>query len=199
MIRSRGTTSASIRINKPDEPSKLIKGDTLGALSRWDVEKILAAGRTQSFSQGQHIFEEGSFGGTLFVVKKGAVELLRKDPATGLLRAVGYAKEGDPIGELSLFTGQRLAVTARVPEFAELHVLSTADFKRVLSQHPELCLRICGVLATALARARAAMDDVSKAGSSLGGSLGSFDLATVLNNIVESGESSGVLMVSNRK
>jgi CRP-like cAMP-binding protein len=135
----------------------------------------------------------------MFILKSGSVELLRKDPSTGLMRAIGYAKAGDPVGELTLFTGQRLAVTARVPEFAEAYVLTPSDFKRVFSSHPELCLRLCGVLATALGRARAALDEFSRAGSALGGSLGSFDLASVLNNIIETGESSGILTVADRR
>lgn len=199
MFKSRGYTGSSTRLMEPGEGSNFIKGEVLGSLSRWDAEKLLGVARSESFPQGHVLFQEGAYGGVLYVVKAGSVELLRRDPATGLPRAIGYAREGDAICELALFTSQKLTCSARVPQFAELYVLQLVDLRRVLGEHPELSVRLCSALAMALSKARDALDEAARSGSSLGGSLKSFDLCSVVNNLIEEGESTGTLTVMNRR
>ena len=175
------------------------KSQIFGSLARWDLEKILEGGEVKRMEQGHILFSEGSYGGTMFIVKSGAVELLRKDPETGLLKLVAYAKKGEPIGELAMFTNQRLMATARVPEHAVVVQITLTGLKRTLTQHPELALRICTAFAKALSAAREAMDDSANAGSSLGGSLASFDIGSVIMNLVEAGDRSGTLVVMDRR
>ena len=90
-------------------------------------EKDKLAGNKSTFKQfeeGEKIFKEGDEGTSLFVVLFGSISLLKlsdADNADGRVslkdekeKVVGELKNGSVFGEISMLTGRRRSVTARV-------------------------------------------------------------------------------------
>jgi thioredoxin reductase (NADPH) len=100
-------------------------------------------GTERKVSAGELLFEAGAASDELFVVLEGEVEVVRLDDAEEVIASYG---PGGFVGELSLLTGQRRFLTARVTRAGRVLVIAQAQFRRLMSLRPALAETIFAAL-----------------------------------------------------
>ena len=178
----------------PEEAGFLRRSGLFSALGDETLAAIYASGETLSCDAGHVVFEEGTTGADLFVVKSGVLEV--RKGAGGRSRVVSYVSGGECVGEMSLITGAPRSATVRVPERAEVFRLCGEVFERLLHESAELSLGLARVLARRLELANRLQDQGP--GHHLAGDLQFFEVAEVCQTLIQS-RRTGVLRVWTRE
>src|SRR5258708_5545085 len=101
-----------------------------------DLETLRRFGRVESVAGGTVLHREGDIPRDLYVVLSGAIDVLvRVDGHEEVLRR---HERGGFLGELSLLTGQRTYIEARMAFGGELIIVPQEAFRRVIATEPEL-------------------------------------------------------------
>jgi CRP-like cAMP-binding protein len=98
------------------------------------------------FSAGTVIFEEGSAGDCLYVVKSGTVSLKH---GTFELESLG---EGALFGEMALLDGEKRSATALAASDCELVPVDQKRFRYLVQQHPYFAQHVMKIMADRLRR-----------------------------------------------
>jgi thioredoxin reductase (NADPH) len=101
-----------------------------------EIAEMAMFGHEQAISAGELLFTPGDDSTQLFVVLEGQVEIVRRDTAEASVIA-SYGPGGF-VGELTLLTGQRRFLTARVTRAGRVLVIEQAEFRRLMSVRPAL-------------------------------------------------------------
>lgn len=103
----------------------------------WQQLLILAQ-HTRAFTvaAGEHLFEEGSPGGSMGIVLRGSINIMRDGHCLAVLR------RGRTYGEMSLIDGQVRSATAIAHEDSDLVVMDQILLERLTQQHPRVALRL---------------------------------------------------------
>jgi CRP-like cAMP-binding protein len=91
----------------------------------------------------------------MYVIKSGLIEIRKRDTVTGFNFLVAQLGEGAAVGEMSLLTGRPRSATITAVQPTVALMLRRADFRNLLTQHPEMSLRLARVLAERLEDATA--------------------------------------------
>jgi type IV pilus assembly protein PilB len=86
----------------------------------------------------------------MYIIKSGLVEVRKKDPATGIDFLVAQLSAGAAVGEMSLLTGKPRSATVTTVQPTVVFTLTRADFRNLLTQHPEISLGLARILAERL-------------------------------------------------
>jgi type IV pilus assembly protein PilB len=86
----------------------------------------------------------------MYIIKAGMVEVRKKDPVTGIDFLVAQLSEGAAVGEMSLLTGKPRSATVTTVQPTTVFTLTRADFRNLLTQHPEISLGLARILAERL-------------------------------------------------
>ena len=86
----------------------------------------------------------------MYIIKSGLVEVRKKDPATGIDFLVAQLSDGAAVGEMSLLTGKPRSATVTTVQPTVVFTLTRADFRNLLTQHPEISLGLARILAERL-------------------------------------------------
>jgi type IV pilus assembly protein PilB len=106
--------------------------------------------KTAEFPPAEVIVREGAPGVSMYIIKSGLVEVRKKDPATGIDFLVAQLSEGAAVGEMSLLTGKPRSATVTTVQPTVVFTLTRADFRNLLTQHPEISLGLARILAERL-------------------------------------------------
>ncbi len=96
---------------------------------------MAAFGSERPVANGELLFEAGEASLDLFVVLVGEVEVIRADGTEAVVVTFG---PGEFIGEMTLLTGQRRFLTARVSRPGRVLAIEQAEFRRLMSVRPAL-------------------------------------------------------------
>lgn len=94
---------------------------------------------------GQIIFYAGTPGGTMFVIKKGRVELYIEDTTNNRV-SLATLEEGNLFGELSLLDNEYRSATAKALENTDLIVIDRNDLQLLVAAHPAAALDMITML-----------------------------------------------------
>jgi CRP-like cAMP-binding protein len=180
-----------------DEPefTFLKESEVFGALSDDTLRTIRANGRIENYPAGKTMFAIGDPVNEVFIVKSGIAEVCRPTEDPDKLSVVAYLTSGDSIGEMSiLMAGDTRSSIARVPEGAEVLVLTHEVFMKLFKGLPELALRLASVFARRL-KTSIKKERIQKRHRELQGNLQYFDLSTVVQTLLSSDERTGMLTV----
>lgn len=123
----------------------MLSNDELGA-----VAELM---REVTFGPGQIIFEEGTLGGSVFVVAQGEVEVLRRAP-TGDERCLTTLGPQQCFGEMSLIDKEYRSATVRAKTACQLLHLSAESLTTFRRQHRDgftfVVINIARMLSTRL-------------------------------------------------
>jgi type IV pilus assembly protein PilB len=119
-------------------------------LSPDSLAKLGACLKMVEFPPAEVIVREGAPGVSMYVIKSGLVEVRKKDPATGIDFLVAQLSEGAAVGEMSLLTGKPRSATVTTVHPTVVFTLTRADFRNLLTQHPEISLGLARILADRL-------------------------------------------------
>jgi CRP-like cAMP-binding protein len=172
------------------------ESEVFGALSD-DTLKVIRANCTiENYEPGKMIFTIGDPVSQVYIVKSGIVEICRPTDDPDKLNVVAYLTSGDSIGEMSiLISGDSRSSIARVPEGAEVLMVTHEMFMKLFKALPELGLRLATVFARRL-KTSIKKERIQTRHRELQGSLEYFDLATIIQTLVSSDERTGVLTVT---
>lgn len=105
-----------------------LKGEVLADLAdRLMLEK---------FAPGEDIVRQGEPGDKLYVITRGAADVLVRDDRAE--RRVNQLKEGDYFGEYALLTGENRTATVRTTQPTDVYSLAKDEFTRLVENEPRL-------------------------------------------------------------
>src|SRR5262249_29609570 len=122
-------------------------------LSADSLARLGACLKTAEFPPNEIIVREGAPGVSMYVIKTGSVEVRKKDPVTGIDFLVAKLGPGAAVGEMSLLTGKPRSATVTTVQSTVVLTLTRADFRNLLTQHPEISLGLARILAERLEEA----------------------------------------------
>jgi type IV pilus assembly protein PilB len=141
----------SVLSNQTDELVQFLKNVKLfSELSAESLAKLGACLKTAEFPPSEVMVREGAPGVSMYIIKSGLVEVRKKDPATGIDFLVAQLSEGAAVGEMSLLTGKPRSATVSTVRPTVVFTLTRADFRNLLTQHPEISLGLARILAERL-------------------------------------------------
>ena len=100
-------------------------------------KQILGKFTMEKFPIGATVLQEGAPGDSLYIIKKGEVEVFTSSPQ-GANVTLARLTEGDFFGEISLLTGRPRTASIKVLQPAELARLTQKDFDEITVNHPEV-------------------------------------------------------------
>lgn len=129
-----------------------------------ELEKIARILKKENKKSGEAAIKEGESGDTLYIMKSGTVDILKKTLEDEQYTVVRLeSKDGVVIffGELGLLDSDKRSATVTCVTDCEFLVLSRADFIELGDKHPNLCLPITREISKILAsRLRKANQDI---------------------------------------
>src|SRR6516225_9374683 len=141
----------SVVANETEQLVQFLKNVKLFAeLSPESLGKLVRCLKVAEFPPAEVIVREGAPGVSMYVIKSGLVEVRKKDPTTGIDFLVAQLSEGAAVGEMSLLTGKPRSATVTTVQPTVVFTLTRADFRNLLTQHPEISLGLARILAERL-------------------------------------------------
>ena len=119
-------------------------------LSTESLTRLGSCLKLAEFPPAEVIVREGAPGVSMYVIKTGLVEVRKKDPSTGIDFLVAQLSEGAAVGEMSLLTGKPRTATVTTVQPTAVFTLTRADFRNLLTHHPEISLGLARILAERL-------------------------------------------------
>lgn len=157
------------------------------------LEDVYRRGFIRRLGPGELLFREGEQGFSLFVIRGGVVEIQKAKPNDAPPAVVAYLTTGECLGEMALITGRPRSASARVPQQAELLEIPPEAYEELILSNNFFLRRLCELLACRLESADTKLAS-SQAGKELRGSLQYFDVATVMQTLINSGQN-GVMVI----
>src|SRR5215471_6252780 len=138
-------------VNEAEQLGQFLKNVKLfGELSPDSLVKLAACLKVADFPPAEVIVREGAPGVSMYIIKSGLVEVRKKDPVTGIDFLVAQLSAGAAVGEMSLLTGKPRSATVTTVQPTVVFTLTRADFRNLLTQHPEISLGLARILAERL-------------------------------------------------
>jgi CRP-like cAMP-binding protein len=114
-------------------------------LSREELEPISRVSVARSFPAGVRVFHEGDHSDACYLVRKGDLRVTREHP-DGRAITLATLGPGDIFGELAMLDRQARSASVETLTDAELVALPAADFRRLLSERPEISVKLITAL-----------------------------------------------------
>ncbi|MBI5967062.1 MAG: cyclic nucleotide-binding domain-containing protein, partial [Deltaproteobacteria bacterium] len=115
----------------------LVTSSLFQSFSPQERAQILDRFTMEEFPAGAMVLQEGAPGDSMYIIKKGEVEVSTTD-ARGAPLPLARLKEGDFFGEIALITGRPRTASVKVLQPAELVRLDKKDFDQIMVNHPEV-------------------------------------------------------------
>jgi CRP-like cAMP-binding protein len=115
----------------------LSKSDLMCHLPPEAIEALIARVRTRRFEPGAVVFRAGDPGEALYIVARGAVEVV-EDGAGATAAPIAALGPGSAFGEMALLSGEPRTATVRARGAAELLEIGKEDFQALVASDPAL-------------------------------------------------------------
>ncbi len=130
-----------------DTAGLLAHTEVFGDLERRELEQLAQVAVPRAWQRGEVVFREGDAGDSCYVLRSGAVALIREH-GDGRAIALVELRGGSMFGELALFGGERRSATAEVLEETEAVALLAPDVQRLVRSHPDIALKLLSAMAS---------------------------------------------------
>ena len=156
----------------PDTAALLRGVPLFSELTEHDLERIARVAVPRSYPAGTVILREGDPGDTCYVLRAGRARVTRQH-ADGRSITLTNLGPGEIFGELAMFGGEVRSATVEAVDEVRAVALLAADLKRLLSEHPEIAVKLLGALSGRLreANARISRQSFQKVSSRVAGVL----------------------------
>jgi CRP-like cAMP-binding protein len=114
-------------------------------LSGSELERISRVSVARSFPAGVRVFHEGDHSDACYLVRSGDLRVTREHP-DGRAIALATLGPGDIFGELAMLDGEARSASVETLTDSELLALPAADVRRLLSDHPEISVKLIAAL-----------------------------------------------------
>lgn len=119
----------------------LARVPVFAALAEADLEQVAQVTVPRRFGAGHVIFREGDESDTCYVVADGHARALREH-VDGRSITLAHFGPGDIFGELAMFDDEKRSATVETLDDVELIAILGPDFRRLLSAHPPLAVKL---------------------------------------------------------
>ena len=121
-------------------------------LSKPELDRIAQVAVLRHYPAGSVILREGDAGDTCYVMRTGRARILREH-SDGRAITLTNVGPGEIFGELAMFGGEVRSATVETLEYVEAVAILADDLKRLLSEHPEISVKLLEALAKKLRQA----------------------------------------------
>lgn len=137
--------------------------DLFCALGDRELQQIAEKLKVRIYPAGAIVVREGARTDEVFIVKRGRVDVKKKEQTLGIDLTIATLRDGASFGEMALLTGRPRTATVVAAEETEVYVLERKDFEELLEKHPALAASLTRILAERLEEAnqRRGLDVVS--------------------------------------
>lgn len=159
------------------------------------IQKVYDDGLLRTYGPGEFIFREGETSFQFYIIRNGVVEIqiTRKEAKQNAI--VAYLSRGECFGEMALITGRPRLASVRVPQAAEVLEIPAEKYEELIEGNIIFVRRLCEILAFRLENAdRQISGGEQGTRKELQGSLHFFDLATVMQTLINTGQS-GIMLI----
>lgn len=136
----------------------LMDSDIFGALEDDEIDRLVAYGQTVHYPAGKTIFQKGDPGDSLMIVVEGRVKISTVS-AEGKEAVLNFVEPCQSFGEIAILDGKPRSADATTVAPTELFVLRRGEVMAFIEKHPEIALRIMGMLCAKLRRATELLED----------------------------------------
>lgn len=146
--------SEKVKIIRQSPIFSSLSEDELAALAKITAER--------HFSSGQVIFFEGDTAGWFYIVAAGRVKAF-KQSSSGKEFTLAFFGPGEIFGEVAVFENRPFPASASAQFAGDTAVLAIRreDFLEFLAKHPQVALRIIGVLGERLRDSQSRLGDMA--------------------------------------
>jgi len=102
------------------------------------------------FPQEIIIFDQGAEGDSMYIIKKGIVQVFIKEAETGEKIALSNLTEGDYFGEMALLTGEPRSASIETLSPVSLLRLDKTGFDKLINENPRISLSLSYMLSQRL-------------------------------------------------
>jgi CRP-like cAMP-binding protein len=160
------------------------------------LRRVVEVSTLKRYGPDSVIFRLDDPADRVYIIKSGVVEICRERPGTSKPEIVAYLGERETMGEMAIFTGTSRESIARVPERAELLVITRRAFMGLLEELPVLAIRLTTIFAERL-QAFIMRQRLQIHGQELSGSLEYFDPSTLIQTLAHN-DRTGLLTITDR-
>jgi CRP/FNR family transcriptional regulator len=118
-------------------------------LSTEDVARVAEVSVPRFFEAGEVVFREGDDSNTCYIVRTGLARAIREH-SDGRSITLSNFGPGDIFGELAMFDNERRSATVDTLEKTEVIAILGGDMRRLMSEHPEIAVKLISALAQRL-------------------------------------------------
>jgi CRP/FNR family transcriptional regulator len=136
-----------------EEAVALLRGvPVFETLAEPDLQRIAQLAVPRAFRPGHVVFREGDDSDTCYVVNGGHARAIREHP-DGRTITLAHFGPGDIFGELAMFDDERRSATIEALDDLQVIAILGPDFRRLLSEHSELAVKLVVALGRRLREA----------------------------------------------
>jgi len=139
----------------------VLRNDPLfGQLGADTLTRLASYAHTKSVGAGTRIFEKGDPGTSLFAVLRGTVKISNQS-AEGKDAVLNMIPAGGIFGEIALLDGQPRTADAFAVSDCELMQIDRRDFVPLVTQNPEIALKLIEILCGRIRRTSEQVEDMT--------------------------------------
>jgi small-conductance mechanosensitive channel/CRP-like cAMP-binding protein len=120
--------------------------DFLHKMTEEEIRLLVPHVQVHEFGASESIFTQGETGDTMYVIRRGKVEVLARTE-NGSLRHITVLQRPQIIGEAGMMTGEPRNATIRAQTDVEVLELNRESFAELFKKHPEAVEQISEVIA----------------------------------------------------
>jgi CRP-like cAMP-binding protein len=147
-------------VNPIDKLAILRNHPLFGQLGADALNRLGSYAHTKSVRLGTTIFEKGDPGTSLFAVLSGTVKISNRS-TDGKDAVLNMIAAGGIFGEIALLDGQPRTADAFAVSDCQLMVIDRRDFVPLISQNPEIALKLIEVLCSRIRRTSEQVEDMT--------------------------------------
>jgi CRP-like cAMP-binding protein len=106
-----------------------------------ELDELVAVAVPRSYERGEVIFQEGTQGEVMYIIREGRV-LVKREHTGGRTIALAEMGPGDLFGELAVFDKEERSATVECIEPTKVVAMTSGDVSRVLTRNPEMALKV---------------------------------------------------------
>jgi CRP/FNR family transcriptional regulator len=129
-------------------------------LPRGYYEDLALIASERVFKRGETIFSEGDEGNGFHVIVSGRVKIFKLS-VEGKEQILHIFGPGEPIGEVSVFTGQRFPANAEALEESRTIFFTRVAFVELIKRNPSLAMNMLAILSRRLRKFTQLVEDLS--------------------------------------
>ncbi len=128
--------------------------DLFSTLNKKELQTLAKSCQERSYSAGTVLFSQGDTGVGLYVLKNGKVRITIATNPDRAEVEVGIYGPGDVLGEMALLDDLPRSATVTAIEDVTALLLPVWEFRTILQTHPDMSLKLLGVLSRRLRKAQ---------------------------------------------